>query len=93
MAEKLTGEPVSPVTVAEANWAPAVVPSVQVVEALPLASVATGVPPTEPLPAAKVTFVPLTLLPYWSVTFTTIGDPSCAPAVPVCGVWASPPET
>ncbi len=64
VAENGTGEPESPVTVAEADCPPATVPSVQVVEATPLAFVATGVLPTEPEPAANVTFVPLTPLPY-----------------------------
>ncbi len=89
MAEKGTGDPMRPVTVAEADCEPDTVPSVQVVDACPLAFVVTVVLPTDPLPAAKVTSIPLIALPYWSVTLATIGDASWVLTVAFC----PPPET
>src|SRR5512134_3978608 len=64
-----TGDPASPLTLAEAVWAPTVLPSTRVACASPVALV-TEVGVIEPPPAviAQVTVTPLTPLPCASVT-------------------------
>ncbi len=67
-----TGEPFSPPAVAVAPCAPAVGPSVRCVAAVPFAAVGVDAGLTEPPPVGpQVTAVPLTELPYRSVTLTT----------------------
>jgi hypothetical protein len=91
---KVTGEPVSPATVAVSVFAPTVVPKVQAgLVAIPALSVTTAPedanePP--PLPTAKVTGTPLTALPCASVTTT---EGAVATAVPTVALCRSPDRT
>ncbi len=88
VALKLTGDPVSPADVARKVLAPAVVPSVAVVETVPSAALVVLIGLTLPPPAnaLQVTAVPLTGLLYWSVTFATSSVGSAVPTVAVCGL-------
>ena len=96
VAEKFTGEPVKPSTVAVSVFAPATVPSVQLVRAAtPLAFVATVagdtgliVPPPEA--TTKFTATPATGLLLASLT-TTLG--AVATAVPAVADWLFPAFT
>src|SRR5437879_514106 len=91
MAANVTGLPVRPVEVAVREFGPALVPSVQEVNAAtPLAFVTIGVVGlTLPLPAAgvNVTDTPATGLLNWSRTITAGG---VATAVPTVAVWLVP---
>jgi hypothetical protein len=90
VAVNVIGEPVRPVDVAVSVFAPAVVPSVQLVTvAIPLAFVVAEPPITDPVPdATKITLTPLTGLLLASFTIT-LG--AVATAVPTVADCASPP--
>jgi hypothetical protein len=88
VAVKLTGEPASPVTVAVAPCAPAVVPRTRVAVAIPVAAVTDDGVIEPPPVTAHATVIPETGLPPASVTFTLYGIARVAPMV---SVWASPP--
>jgi hypothetical protein len=89
VAVKVTGEPVSPATVAVSVFAPTVVPKVQAgLVAIPALSVTTAPEDTNeppPLPTAKVTGTPLTALPCASVTTTEGAVATAVPTVALCG--------
>jgi hypothetical protein len=92
VAVKVTGEPVSPATVAVSVFAPAVVPKVQSgLVAIPALSVLTAfedaIDPAPPL-TLKVTPTPLTALPCASVTTTEGAVATAVPTVPLC--WSPP---
>jgi hypothetical protein len=92
VAVKVTGEPVSPATVAVSAFAPAVVPKVQSgLLAIPALSVLTAfeeaIDPAPPL-TLKVTPTPLTALPCPSVTTTEGAVATAVPTVPLC--WSPP---
>src|SRR5574341_1471954 len=90
-AVKVTGEPVSPAAAADAAllFVPGVVPSVRTAAASPDESDSEAAGVTDPPPAvtAQATLVPETALPNASVTRTTNGLTSGAPAGPL---WPSP---
>ncbi len=81
----MSGEPVSPVAVAEIDCVPTVAPSVQLVDTKPDPSLTPLSDDSDPPPltTVKVTVVPVTPFPPGSVTCTTTGEPSAAPASPV----------
>jgi hypothetical protein len=88
VAVKVTGEPVSPATVAVSAFAPAVVPKVQSgLLAIPALSVLTAfeeaIDPAPPL-TLKVTPTPLTALPCPSVTTTEGAVATAVPTVALC---------
>ena len=84
-------DPATPAAVAASVCAPAPAPTVHVVCALPFASVATVLAPTEPpLVAAKLTSTPLTPPPSVAVTRTATGRGRVVPTVPV---WPEPDTT
>ena len=91
VAVRAIGDPVRPVTVAVAAFAPAFTPRVQVLEACPSEFVLTEsdpkLPPPPPPGTSKATETLAIAAPFWSVTFTMMGLASAAPAVPV---WALP---
>ncbi len=90
VAEKVTGDPLAPASVAVACCVPAALPSVQVMVAMPFASVNDVVGATDaPVAcAAQLTVVPTCGAPF-SVTTTRSGLGS---AVPTCAVCPSPLE-
>ena len=86
LAVKVTGDPPRPATVAVSVLAPALAPSVQLVRvATPFVSLATvpGLRLPPPAVTANVTVVPLTGLPYTSVTRTEGGAATGALVVPL----------
>ena len=85
VAVNVSGELVSVPAVAVTVCAPTPAPSVQFVDARPLASEMAVSGETDPPPlarTAKVTVVPATATPSLAATLTSNGRPSSAPAVP-----------
>ena len=83
-----TGDPLSPALVAVAPCGPALPPSVRCVAAVPATPVVLVAGLTDPPPVGRQAItLPLTALPYWSVTRTTRESAS---AVPTTATWPSP---